>query len=302
MPETAHRRGREGSRWYNMRPEADELAEWFSQVPLHDGMNHADYISGVTLIQAKEKSDEVTGFDDTGLPLIRERKDLVYVPYPKVETRVAYFWQLMQLHELWDGEVMPNEIVGGDPIGLPVGFSRYSAAKPDGKVVNFVVCSQRVQVWERNRHTSDRRPVMTPAAGTKAVAVATKWDVDPNALMKAETGAVGRALGMAGMLVVPGSGVATAEDMQEALSGPPPGASEPQLPEAAAVAVAELTDEQMRERANELVAQLEAVDEKGLENFREWARGRNLTLASAQGSVLRGVIRKLEGMVEAARA
>lgn len=38
--------------------------------------------------------------------------------------------------------------------------------------------------------------------------------------MKAETGAIGRALGVAGILVV-GTGIATAEDMQEALSAPP---------------------------------------------------------------------------------
>jgi hypothetical protein len=61
------------------------------------------------------------------------------------------------------------------------------------------------------------------------------------------------------------------------------------------------SDEQLRDRANALVDELAGVDAKALEQFREWARGRNLTLATAQGSVLRGVVRKLEGMVEAAR-
>src|SRR5204863_2609716 len=54
--------------------------------------------------------------------------------------------------------------------------------------------------------------------GTKQTPLAKQW-ADDNALMKAETGAVGRALGMAGILVV-GTGVATAEDMQEAAAGP----------------------------------------------------------------------------------
>jgi hypothetical protein len=298
MSEVAPRRGREGSRWYNMRPGGDELAQWFANVPLHEGMKHEHYISGITLIQAKASSEEVFGFDELGLPEMRERKDLVYVPYPKVETRVAYFWQLMELHEEWEGEIVPVAAVGGDPFGLPPGFFRYTATKPDQKVVSFIACSMQVRVWERSRHTKDVRMVMGPPPGTKAVPAATRWDADPNALMKAETGAVGRALGMAGMLVVPGSGVATAEDMLEALQSPPPGAAAAELPDAGGVPE---SDEQLRDRANALVDELAGVDAKALEQFREWARGRNLTLATAQGSVLRGVVRKLEGMVEAAR-
>jgi hypothetical protein len=54
------------------------------------------------------------------------------------------------------------------------------------------------------------------APATKVVPVVAWEKVDPFAIMKAETGAVGRALGMAGMLVIPGSGIATAEDVQEA--------------------------------------------------------------------------------------
>jgi hypothetical protein len=292
------RHGREGSRWYNARPTGEELAQWFAQVPLHEGMAHEHFISGIVLIQAEEKSNEVVGYDNDGLPLIRERKDLVYVPYPKVEARVAYFWKLMEIRQ-WRGEILPVPPVGGDPIGLPPGYFRYSATKPDSKVVNFVGCSMQVKVWEPSRHHSEPTAVMTPPPGSKIVPTATRWDVDANALMKAETGAIGRALGVAGMLVVPGSGVATAEDMLE-LAGPPAGAQEPQLPEPE-TPVAPASEEQLREQAARLADELSTLNEKGHTEFQEWARGRNLRLDTAQGAALRGVVKKLEGLVEAAR-
>src|SRR5438270_2137926 len=63
--------------------------------------------------------------------------------------------------------------------------------------------------------------------GTKQVS----GGADANGLMKAQTGAIGRALGVAGILVV-GTGIATAEDMQEftAAAAPPPGPEAAQLP------------------------------------------------------------------------
>jgi hypothetical protein len=105
---------------------------------------------------------------------------------------------------------------------------------------------------------------------------------------------------MAGMLVVPGSGVATAEDMLE-LAGPSAGAvaEDAQLPQPEPE---NLTDEQLRERASALVDILREQDPDALASFQEWARGRNLTLAEAQGAALRGVVRKLETTIEASRA
>jgi hypothetical protein len=296
------RRGKEGSRWYNARPASDEVASWFATIPLHEGMDHEHYIGGVTLILAKERSEEVAGFDDQGLPIIKERQDLVYVPYVKVETRVAYFWKLMDIRA-WRGKIEPVAPVGGDQIGQPPGYFRYSASKPDGKVVNFVGCSMQVSVRESSRTSSEGPLVMSPPPGAKIIPATTKWDVDVNALMKAETGAIGRALGVAGMLVVPGSGVATAEDMLE-LSAAAPAAVEPQLPDVPqpATPVTHAGDEQLRSRAAELVAQLAEQDPKGHEAFQEWARGRNLRLDSAQGAALRGVVKKLENTLGAVGA
>jgi hypothetical protein len=297
VTEAAQRRGREGSRWYNERPMPEQVAEWFQTVPLHDGMRHEDYIGGVTLIQATEKSDEVTGYDKDGLPQIRERKDLVYVPYVKVETRVAYFWRLMDLRG-WVGEITPVD-TAGESIGLPPGFFKYTAADPKGKAISFVGCSMQMRAWEPMTGVYERRLMLQPPPGTKKVATATKWEVDQNALMKAETGAVGRALGMGGILVVPGSGVATAEDMQDA-EVPAGGAAEPAVPGTAVER--EPTDDELRQRVETLVGELGELDQVRLEAFHEWARGRKLTPATAEGAVLRGAVRKLEKEVDAARS
>jgi hypothetical protein len=297
VSEVAARRGREGSRWYNERPSPEQVVEWFQTIPLHDGMQHGDYIGGVTLIQATEKSDEVSGFDKDGMPLIRERRDLVYVPYVKVETRVAYFWRLMDVRG-WIGEILPVATAGPD-VGLPTGFFKYAAADPKGKTIPFVGCSMQMFAWEPMTGVSERRLKMGPPPASKIVSTATKWEVDQNALMKAETGAVGRALGMGGILVVPGSGVATAEDMQD--SQVPAGASaEPTVP--ATTVEREPTDEELRERIGTLVDELTELDPIRLEAFQTWARERKLTLATAKGAVLRGAVRKLEKELDAARS
>lgn len=301
MP-AAQRRGREGSRWINQRPTAREVVDWFNTVPLHEGMHHADYIGGVTLIPAKEKSNEVVGFNDAGLPQLREREDLVYVPYVKVETRVAYFMRFMEIsaakhwYAEWEDVISP----GADTLGLPPGFFKYAAVDPKGKTVTFVGCSKRVRIYERSRTTGEALAVLTPSAGTKVVATSTRWDADANALHKAETGAVGRALGFAGMLVVPGSGVATADDMHDDQVPHGAGALAPALPPSPAApappAEEQESDEELRRRARELVGALTPAKAAA---FQEWAGARRFEITAAEGPVLRGAVKKLEKLSDA---
>src|SRR3982750_4265766 len=158
------RRGREGNRWYNQRPSADDVAEWFYTVGLHEGMRHPDFIGGVALIPAKEKSDEVFNFDSDGRPLIRERQDLVFIPYIRVDTRVAYFWKLIEVNEGWVGTIDPIVTPGADGLGLPPGFFKYAATDPKGKAASFVGCSMRVNIVD-----GDGKVVMNPPPGTKIV-------------------------------------------------------------------------------------------------------------------------------------
>ena len=81
---------RVGSRWYDARPSSEDLAAWFLDVPLHEGMDHTRYISGVTLIQQSERR-KVTRLTEDGKPFVADVDELAFTPYAKVETRVLYW-------------------------------------------------------------------------------------------------------------------------------------------------------------------------------------------------------------------
>lgn len=303
MSQQQQRKGREGSRWINERPDSDEIAEWFASVPLHDGMTHDRYINGIVLIEQEIKSDG-------------QKVGETFTPYPKVETRVQYFWDLMQMNPDWLGVIEP---VGPGHGTLPPGFgSRLVDAtnRADKPIkVPFVTCTMQVRVFDRRdyketvirgsgRNQSDVKVIRTgkthieaPPA-TKMVAMLDRWsNADPHSMMKAETGAMGRALGMAGMLVVPGAGVATAEDMREAQAME--GVSAPGEPSQAAALP---TDEQpqgieeLRARVATSIASLKAEDEAAHAALMKWAkedRGFE-SLNDLNETALKGVIRKAE--------
>jgi hypothetical protein len=121
-------------------------------------------------------------------------------------------------------------------------------------------------------------------------------------MMKAETGAVGRALGMAGMLVIPGSGIATAEDMQEAMAGAQGVALdgvnvglESEDTAGAAAAPADL--------GAEIEAMLKKIEEDfpgKLEEVQAWAREKKLRLNDLTDAQKRSVHRQLTKVIERA--
>jgi hypothetical protein len=223
-------RGRSGNRWVNYRPEATEIADWFQTIRLHEGMEHEDWLSGITLIEATEKHDHIVGFAQDGRPqIMKDVQSLHLIPYTRVDARVAYFNRLMEIHEDWSGFILP--VPAADPKGMAVGFYAMKVALPDGKIATAVCYTARVLVIEGDVKWAEHvdpdgvtrlyplgNVVMAGAHGTKSVPLVDRWGrFDANAVMKAQTGGVGRALGYAGMLVIPGTGVATAEDMREAL-------------------------------------------------------------------------------------
>jgi hypothetical protein len=237
--------GRVGNRWINYRPEATEIADWFQTIRLHEGMEHEDWLSGITLIEATEKHDHIIGFAQDGRPqIMKDVQSLHLIPYTRVDARVAYFNRLMEIHGELTGFILP--VAAADPKGMAVGFYAMKVALPDGKIATAVCYTARVLViegeveWEEEvdpdgvtRLYPHGKIVMAGAHGTKSVPLVDRWGrFDANAVMKAQTGGVGRALGYAGMLVIPGTGVATAEDMREALDqgatpGSPPAAPGP---------------------------------------------------------------------------
>lgn len=317
--------GQEGSRWYNAPPTGPELSKWFNEnVELHEGLKAKPYIPGVTMIPATEKAKTVTGWQGN-TPIIQQIENLVFVPYAKVETRVKYFHDLMALKESeWVGVIEPVE---GEfqSKKLPPGFFAFPVATDKG-VVNYVCCSMKVTVFERgnlewreitNRRTGETervrvgKTIIDAAPATKMIPTLGRWGADDFSLMKAETGAVGRALGMAGMLVIPGTGIATAEDMQEASAME--GRTTPSLPEdgeqaeappvkdEAAASAEELTD--LRQQAALLLNTIKAEFPPLFAEFLEWAKGRKIGEVGKVDDprILRGIITKAERELTEAR-
>jgi hypothetical protein len=290
----------EGSRWINERPSGEEVAKWFiDNAPMHPGMDPARYVTGVVLIPAKEKARRVVE-DEQGRVTFPEVEQLVYIPYVKVETRVAYFWDYVRTLGDAVGAIEPAdvprlEVEGVYNMNLPPGFFRLPVQDSTGKFVHFLCCSQQVRIWTLGDDGGVKGMVMAPATGSKMVPLLTRWGVDEHALMKAETGAVGRALGMAGMLVLPGSGVATAEDMQEmiAAEGRPSVGVDAQLPSATAA-----PDDQIRARIAELSVQLQSDFPGRMEDLQAWAAEKKIDLNDIKAHQLRGVLRALEKKIE----
>lgn len=328
---------RQGSRWLNEPPTEQDVRDWFGSQNLHDGMTHDPYIGGVVVIGATEKY-KVTKQKQNGDTYTKELERSVFTPYVKVDTRVAYFWDYVR--SLGDGYYGVIEPVTQRRIAdktspyyndhLPEGFSFHVVKNRDESVSRFLVATQRVAVYREAEYAAKLKgatahPVLQ-GIGNKQVPAARQW-ADDNAMMKAETGAVGRALGMAGVLVV-GTGIATAEDMQEAQGGDvgPAGAvasAEPALPEVVAAesaeepAVAEeapapaaapeegadeRSDEEMRQHALALQAEMEKSYPQAWEAYKEWWRSREFgALGQLTGPALKGALIKLERDLDAAK-
>jgi hypothetical protein len=313
------RKGREGNRWVNERPSGEEVAEWFKTAftPDDEALGHDHFIGGITLIQATEKTDEVIGFDAQGKPqIVKDVQNVFYVPYPKVETRIDYFRQWMALRNDWLGMIEP--VIAPASGGMTEGFNPLKVETTNGNV-GFICCTMRVRVlkrtsveWHRRKDVDGHRRlhpegevIMLGAPGTKAVPMLDRYGkADANAVMKAQTGAAGRALGLAGIFVLPGTGVATAEDVLEAQTQgqtqPVPDASGTGAPAPEPFEDAGKNDDKYRQDVVEMIAQLESRNPDGLEEFRAWAKERGFTkLNEIGGPELKGVVRKLQGLVPA---
>jgi hypothetical protein len=351
-PAASQRRGREGARWINQRPTPEEFAAWAQEnIRVAEGLKIEDYLGGIVLIPAVDKKSKfVDGFTPQGEPKIGERPEMVYVPYAKVETRLQYFWDLLELEEAkWVGVIEPivterpeldtlTEVIRDMPNAsvdevladlkereirktsttaaivhqLPPGF--FLLPVPMGtSYTYFLCCSYRVAIYERDNAKEVSRPIRE-GRGTKQVALITKgWQdslkVDENAIMKCETGAIGRALGAAGIFTIPGSGIATAEDMLEQAAGAaaapaeegagPEAPAEAPAPAQAAPAKAaaeEPDDEEVRDKSRQIVAILQTDFPSAYAAFGEWCSKRRPKITSLndlEGPVLRGVHTKL---------
>lgn len=284
---------REGGRWLNAAPPSAEVAAWFNEnVKLHEGLEHEDFIGGIVLI----KSSDNIGTKAT--PVYRD----IYTPYAKVDTRIDYFWKWCELRGyLGVIEKVKRRLGDGKEWSyLPDGFFPAPYMGEDGKWRYHLGCEVRVGVYETDLRAGGRgRAVIEPATGVKAV----NWWKDPDLYAKVETGAVGRALGMAGMLVL-GSGVATAEDILE-LPGhsadldaelPPPAASPAQQGSADTSAA----DTSLEDQWAGLQQRLES-DFPGLaDDLQSWAEERKIDVTNVRPEQLRAVVKQTEKLIEKA--
>jgi hypothetical protein len=304
-PEYTHGR-REGNRWIGNPPDPAEFATWFKEsVKLHhEDLDHDQFVGGIVLIPQEEKVKRVRRDNNAIVELPR----LAWTPYAKVETRLDYFWTWCRLSG-YLGEIEPVLPRDADTKGLAPGM--YWLDQPDGRQsTRMVVCSMQVRVHDPYyaiRTGGKGRAVMCPPPGTKQlkpVAGKSQLYADPNLLMKVETGAVGRALGMAGMLVIPGSGVATAEDMAEFVRGAPAeGDAEPDLPPPSSAPPAPVLEDPRKHLA-ELILRLESEAPAKADEVAAWAREKKINLTVRDGTMaaitdgqLRPALRKVEAML-----
>jgi hypothetical protein len=338
--QVAPRRGFDGSRWLNQRPTPEEVVAWFEEsFAIDPALKHSDYVGGIALIPAVEgKAKFVCGFTQDGKPIIDERPEMSYVPYARVETRINYWWSLLAAHEDWVGVVEHVESPRLDvepavikettdehgngtteyarPGGLatmvhqlPTGFSIATIPVGDS-YSHFLCCTIRVSIYKADEGGDPKGIPLRTGRGTKQIPLVRRgWNnsvvADENSLMRCETGALGRALGFAGVFVLSGSGVATAEDMQDALAqgDTPAQAAEPTVPDVKppSTGTEKSADDEtaLKARALELFTRLREDFPGRVEDFTVWAHERKLkSLGEARGAVLIGTVRKLEKLVD----
>ena len=175
--------------WKN-QPTQEEVAKWFSGFKLHEGLEHSQYVGGIVAIEARQRG-----------------KSLGWQPFVTAATRIKYFWDYCD----------SIKAIGSihSPRCLELDFRYATASTAVG-----LVAEASVSIWESTEIDADqsRRPLRS-ATGRKRVSQGYRYNNEMNpdfdAMMKAETGALARAMGQIGMLALPGSGVATAEDMTE---------------------------------------------------------------------------------------
>jgi hypothetical protein len=282
----------EGSRWLHNPPDGPTFAAWFkANVKLHEGLKHEDYVNGITLIPNKE-TIRVTRDGE-----IVEVERLVFSPYPQVETRVAYFWDWCRKnHYLGEIEILPAPHQSPT---LPEGIVA-TVVKSGSQSHTWLGAKCRVRAFERDARSGDKgRLVLSPPKATKTVPLHTRYGPDVNAPLKAETGAIGRALGFAGMLVIPGAGISTAEDMLdlatvESAPGPEPAAAlpahEPETAEAQDPAA-------LHKLVEEHIAELQKHPKEWTE-FIAWASERGLPLENTPPAALRPLEAQLRRKLE----
>jgi hypothetical protein len=252
------------------------VAEWFSTQPLDDGMRHEHYVGGVVLIPQSEKV-RYTSPDGRQV----ERYENVWTPYVQIGTRIGYARRLAEHRGLIyhpEAVEVPRTNDRNSSYfnaNLPAGLWWHIAESSEGNAVKFLCATAHVGLYEPTSFAAKLRgePVMPVIGGEGTKQVGGR--ADQNMIARAQTGAIGRALGVAGILTI-GTGVATAEDMQE-FAGYASTAVAPQVPAVVAGNGVDpgATIEDLQLRAATLVATMREQEPEKYREFNAWfaARG-----------------------------
>jgi len=270
-------------------------------------MLHEHYVGGAVLIPQTEKVKYTTPRGQ------QERYENVWTPYIQVGTRIAYFRRLAEVRGLIpviEAAEVPrssNPASGYFNGHMPAGYW-YLIVPTSGEAVRYLCCTMKVALYEPVAYAERLKggqplPVIS-GESTKQVA----GGPDLNGLAKAQTGAIGRALGVAGILTL-GTGVATAEDMLE-IAGPmgtsPVGPDAAVLPPPVEAAAGEpvaidpaVAREEMMARALGLQAQMqEEAPGRWSEFVAWWGEQRALRGWAKLGDVptdaLKGIVIRME--------
>jgi len=179
---------------FDHSPSQEEISSWFGGFKLHEGLDHPQYVGGIVAIENKDRGNSV------------------WMLYINATARIAYFWDWVDKN----GYIADIEVTG--PVDREVEL-------PDNKKARQFYMTAEITVVKPGADDSSQGRIVRRVTGRKQVdqtvfrrgygGAAGRVLPDSNALMKAETGAIARALGTLGMLALPGSGLATAEDMVE---------------------------------------------------------------------------------------
>ncbi|MFL5861095.1 MAG: hypothetical protein ACJ780_09980 [Solirubrobacteraceae bacterium] len=296
----------EGARWRWHRPSGEAVAAWFATQPLDDGMVPEHYVGGVVLIPQSEKVRYTRPDGATS-----ERYEQVFTPYVQIGTRVGYARRLAEHRGLiyhTEAAPVPRSANPQSPYfngNMPDGLWWHIVAAADGQSLRYLCATTNVGLYEPQSYAAklrgERVLPLLGGQGTKQVG----GGPDPNQIAKAQTGAIGRALGVAGILVI-GTGIATVEDMQELPGyGATPVAPEPSLPATPSeIAAGEPPPvdpsaqlDQLRSRAQALQAQLQEAGAWGpvAAWWQERSRNENWNgLESVPYEGLKGVVAYME--------
>lgn len=333
---------REGSRWIYSRPNADQVREWFDTQAIYPGLTHEPYLSGVVIISSTEKIKETRRRTTDGGYFTVELDMPTFTPYVKVDTRVSYFWDLVRkMNEGEDdkyiGTIRPVSQQRFDDTAspyfngnLPEGFSWFLVKDSKDQVARYLVAETEVAIYRREDYAKVLKgeqsvPVLY-GRDTKQTAILSRrgWP-DDFAIMKARTGSIGRALGVAGILVV-GTGVASAEDMEEigtaqagttddkpvtlpAIQGADADrtAGQPATQQPAPMVEREVPQEEvdagLRDRAKALRETMQSLHPNAWKAYVEWytEERRFPPLDELTGSALKGAVTKLERDLDASQ-